>query len=346
MIFSKIKSQIEEKLPFVVYQKPNLTQIIGFFSNDADIHTWDSTKNGFLFHPFKEGETIFFEEEKCEILRENRSNIEVLENEMFEKSLINKDNFVKLVDSGINNINQDKFQKVVLSSFDLVPKKEIELEDIFLRLINKYETAFCYWFYHPKIGMWMGAAPELLVKKEKKHIKTVSLAGTQLFSENLVWKNKEITEQNIVTNYIQLVLNKYCKTVNLKDLKTTKAGKLAHLISEIEGELNSNNTIVELIKDLHPTPAICGLPKENALEFILKNENYPRTYYSGFLGEWNKNFENLEEDQVLLYVNLRCMEILEEFFKIYVGCGVTKDSIPENEFQEIVNKTRTMRNVI
>jgi isochorismate synthase len=186
----------------------------------------------------------------------------------------------------------------------------------------------------------MGATPEQLVKINQNQFETVALAGTQLYSENVIWATKEKEEQQFVTNYI---LDKVTCKVNeliVTDAETVKAGNLAHLKSLISGELTADFQVNDLIKTLHPTPAVCGLPKEKTIDFILKNEGYNRKYYAGFLGEYNK--ENLTD----LFVNLRCLEVDDDVVNIYVGCGITKDSIPEKEFVETENKSMTIRNVL
>jgi isochorismate synthase len=91
---------------------------------------------------------------------------------------------------------------------------------------------------------------------------------------------------------------------------------------------------------LHPTPAVCGLPKAAAKDFILQNENYDRCYYTGFLGEINTNLKTE------LFVNLRCVEIIDTFAAIYVGGGITLDSNPEDEWLETSNKTNTIKSVL
>ena len=101
-----------------------------------------------------------------------------------------------------------------------------------------------------------------------------------------------------------------------------------------------------LIDKLHPTPAVCGLPKETAKQFILKNEGYDREFYTGFLGELNIDFRTFKKDNSDLFVNLRCMEVEKNTATIYVGCGITKDSIPEMEYIETVNKSMTIRKVV
>ena len=104
--------------------------------------------------------------------------------------------------------------------------------------------------------------------------------------------------------------------------------------------LDKNSDLKQLISVLHPTPAVCGFPKLEAKKFILENENYNREYYSGFLGELNIH------DATDLYVNLRCMQIKNNQIHLYIGGGITKDSIPEKEWIETANKAMTMKKIL
>ena len=134
-----------------------------------------------------------------------------------------------------------------------------------------------------------------------------------------------------------------------------------HLQTKISGLLKPENGLQSVIAKLHPTPAVCGLPKENAKQFILKNEDYKREYYTGFLGEINikqaktrntnrRNVENNAYGSVKtishLFVNLRCLQIKDNQALIYVGGGITKDSVPENEWEETVAKSKTVKNLL
>ena len=97
-----------------------------------------------------------------------------------------------------------------------------------------------------------------------------------------------------------------------------------------------------LIDILHPTPAVCGIPKKISKRFILENENYDREFYTGFLGEMNT------DSTTNLFVNLRCMKIDTEAKKIslFIGGGITKDSIPDNEWNETIIKSGVMKRVL
>jgi isochorismate synthase len=129
------------------------------------------------------------------------------------------------------------------------------------------------------------------------------------------------------------------KNFSVSDTYTIKAGSLLHLKADIKGEIDGFE-LKSLLSTLHPTPAVCGLPKEAAKSFILANENYDRRYYTGFLGEINVDSETE------LFVNLRCVEIDGAIANIYVGGGITEESKPEKEWLETCQKTNTIKSVL
>ena len=101
-----------------------------------------------------------------------------------------------------------------------------------------------------------------------------------------------------------------------------------------------------MIRILHPTPAVCGFSREIAREFIIENENYNRSFYTGFLGELNLQNFNKDKKKSALFVNLRCMKIENNKVSIFVGGGITKGSNAEKEWQETVFKSKTMKYVL
>ena len=95
-----------------------------------------------------------------------------------------------------------------------------------------------------------------------------------------------------------------------------------------------------MLHALHPSPAVCGLPKREAFHFILHNESVPRRYYSGFQGLLGVG------GMTHLYVSLRCMSIHPNHYRLYAGGGLLSDSDEESEWQETEAKLNTMRNVL
>jgi isochorismate synthase len=168
----------------------------------------------------------------------------------------------------------------------------------------------------------------------------MALAGTQKFTDNPSWGVKEQQEQHVVTDYLVAQLQPFCASLKLNGPHTQQAGSLLHLKTEIRGQLNAGFSLQNLLQQMHPTPAVCGMPKAAALQFIGQEEGYDRQFYSGFLGEIEAN------NQVDLFVNLRCMKLANQQATVYVGCGITKDSQPDLEFAETVNKSQTMKQVL
>ena len=193
----------------------------------------------------------------------------------------------------------------------------------------------------------MGATPEKLLESKDNKVHTMALAGTQLFDElhSNNWTEKEYNEQAIVTDYLIEKLETITSQVAVSKPYDSKAGNLIHLKTDIVAQLNKDQNLSDTIAVLHPTPAVCGFPKKEAKQFILENENYEREFYAGFLGELNKDF-NSGENNTDLFVNLRCIKIENNLINFYAGGGITKDSIPEIEWDETVNKTNTIKSCI
>jgi len=337
-VFEEIQTLLLQQNPFVCYVKPNET-VWNLLAQQNNELLEFSNQAGFVIMPFHEGKKVVIPFEGNSYSQGNFENFETKSVESFTSGYDQKATFENLVSDGIAVIQKGDFDKVVLSR-KIVLKEQIAIVDSFENLISTYPTAFRYLFFHPKIGLWMGATPEQLVKINQDQFETVALAGTQLFVENTTWATKEKEEQQFVTDYIVSNLEQNVANLKVSEPQTVQAGKLAHIKSIITGSLTTTFTAIDLVNTLHPTPAVCGFPKEKARDFILANENYDRKYYAGFLGEYNK------DKQTDLFVNLRCLEIDNDVVTIYVGCGITKDSNPEKEYIETENKSMTMRNVL
>jgi isochorismate synthase len=192
----------------------------------------------------------------------------------------------------------------------------------------------------------------------------MSLAGTKKFNGTIdvIWESKEKEEQQIVTDYIVRSLQTSVSNLRISEIKTVKAGNVLHLKTDITAQLKLDSlNLKRIIQNLHPTPAVCGFSKEKAKQFILESENYDREYYTGFLGELNfkkkksrnSNRQNVEKNAYAsiknitnLFVNLRCMQLNRNEVTIYVGGGITHDSIPENEWEETVSKSGVIKSIL
>jgi isochorismate synthase len=121
---------------------------------------------------------------------------------------------------------------------------------------------------------------------------------------------------------------------------TTQAANVLHLRSDFNFTLPEEARIGNLLRRLHPTPAVCGLPKEQTFDFIRRNESAPRRYYSGFTGPLNLNGDTH------LFVSLRCMQIAADGYRLYAGGGLLRDSDEEQEWRETESKLEAMKRLI
>ena len=333
-------SCFQKQLPFVLYAKPNETILHGIFQNDETLNVFES-QSGFEFASFYSETNVVFPLSNSEVLQEE-INFETEDNSFQLETKSNENAqilFEKLVRNGVSEIENNTFEKVVLSR-KIEVSQQVDFIKSYQNLLKKYPTAYRYLWFHPRVGLWMGATPEQLAKITNNTFETVALAGTQVFSKTISWQEKEIVEQQLVTDYIKSRTENLVEVLQISESYTQKAGNLVHLKSDISGKLKQNVSQLDVINALHPTSAVCGMPLEKARNFIIENEKYNRKYYSGFLGEFQI------QEQTNLFVNLRCCDIENDITTIYVGCGITKDSQADKEFIETENKAKTILSIL
>ncbi|WP_229238579.1 chorismate-binding protein [Dyadobacter sp. Leaf189] len=281
------------------------------------------------------------------------SQLPVLEPEQNEDA---KTRFQRTVELAVAAIRQNQFKKVVLSrTKDLNYSEHFQPAKAFCELSKVYPHAFVSLVNLPEQNeLWLGASPELLVQQHSNgFFKTMSLAGTQkartqsgelLPKYDIRWGEKEIEEHALVSRYIvecfkKIRLREYLET----GPKTVLAGNLYHLRTDFEVDtaaVNFPELGPVMLKLLHPTSAVCGVPKEPSLEFLLSIEGYDRSFYSGFLGPTQVG------ENTSLFVNLRTVRFKNGKATFFAGAGITEDSIPEHEWEETELKCDTLLRVI
>ncbi len=345
-LLKQVYEQYRCDLPFAVYRKPGQLQLRAFFQTDQELVTVQNfTESGFVMAPFVADAcpTVLIRPDRYleESFEDRQSRLPFDSNHGMEQEQ-DKERYFQKVRHALQEIKDQNLQKVVLSrriTFTLEP----DPITVFELLLQQFPGAFCYLMFHPKIGIWMGASPETLLCITEEKISTISLAGTQKAEGNKIpeWSAKEIREQEYVTRHIIKALDDKLEDLKVTGPETVRAGNLFHLKTHIEAP-GAQSSVGQLIKALHPTPAVCGIPTEKARDFLLANEGYPRKYYSGFLGELNWGPNSGSE----LFVNLRCMNFENDQVHIYVGGGLVAGSIPEQEWMETVYKSDSMRHLI
>lgn len=260
--------------------------------------------------------------------------------------------FEQNVSAAIEKMRQNAFRKVVLSRtkkmvFDQVP----DVIHLFDQLCRAYPTAFISAVWLPELQqVWMSATPERLVSVDAKgFFRTLSLAGTQSAYHadgqlkrpaDALWSQKEIEEQALVSRYIIECFKKIRLREYLEEgPKTILAGNLMHLGSHFTVDTQAvryPQLGTVMLRLLHPTSAVCGMPRQSAFAFIQQHEGYNREFFSGFLGPVNIQSESH------LFVHIRCLKLEGQTATLYAGAGITEDSNPEREWQETEMKCQTL----
>lgn len=267
----------------------------------------------------------------------NENNSDSIKDEYKEYSLV--------FDKFITEISKGKFSKLVLSRKSILEKDNIiDIFQAYHKAVSLYPNATISIFSNSD-SLWLSASPEILIKKKSENIyQTVALAGTisdlNINNDDIIWTDKNKNEQAIVSDYIAKVLENRNIKYKISDTKTIKAGALYHLLNEFDLEIKESSIFFDILNDLHPTPAVLGFPKKEALTFISQNENYDREYYSGFIGPLEVS------GKTALYVNLRSMKYDKKNVFLYAGGGLVQGSELDLEWNETINKMKTIKNII
>ncbi|MDL1914240.1 MAG: hypothetical protein FDW93_06945 [Bergeyella sp.] len=228
-----------------------------------------------------------------------------------------------------NYIQKHQLEKLVLARKKIVSAPQLDIKKTFLNLCKLYPSAFVYLFSYQG-DLWIGAFSEILGKYNKKTqiFMTMSLAGTIGLKE--VWSEKEILEQESVSKYIHHTLEAFSGNIQKSAPYDHLSGNIKHLCTDFSVHL-SLPEIPSLIQKLHPTPAVCGFPKDISLKGLHTLENFDREYYAGY--------SQIDTPDYLYYfVNLRCAKIYKNSLVLYLGGGITPLSNPEKEWQETERK--------
>lgn len=238
-------------------------------------------------------------------------------------------------------------EKVVLARrADIELAEPLDAHEVFAKACNMYPHQMIALVGTALSGTWLMATPELLIERCGERWKTMALAGTMVTPGP--WSEKNMREQRIVADYIHDCLRRSCASVKEQSPRTVTAARLFHLRTDFEFTLRHDSDIVDVLTGLFPTPAVCGMPKHEAMEAILKDEGLDRRYYSGFCGPWNmalptsSSLSNQDADTAL-YVSLRCMEMNGTKLSLYAGGGLLDESVEATEWEETEKKTQTMK---
>ena len=323
------------------------------------------SQKGFLLAPFmasQEEPIIIIQPEKIQEYRTSDVADDILATQQLSETPANpelQDSYS--TDFGVFHkaLLNGQFQKLVLARCATVGNEgKATPMMLFQTACRLYPRMFVALVSTPQSGVWLTASPEILLESlPDNRWRTIALAGTMRLrsdkaddeGQRLRWSAKNIQEQRYVASYLADVLRRFSDDIWEEGPRTVRAAHLVHLRSDFTFSLHNNCTRVgeltssrvgELLAALHPTPAVCGLPKNEAQHFILTHEQSPRHYYSGFMGPLNV------QCSTHLYVSLRCMHITDSACHLYAGGGLLRESNEQQEWLETEAKMETMRRLI
>ena len=353
-----IDTLIRQEQPFAVYRIPGeaaphlLMQATGNVRLLHDLEELDGER-GFVIAPFRvseESPIVMIQPEEPEhfLLPDEYSEEEQEAFRLFQEQETFSETYTEGYETCfrtfIEALRSKRFDKLVLSRKSVIGQfPDFSPSAVFHAACKHYIHSYVYLCYTPRTGVWMGSTPEIILSGEKNEWSTVALAGTlPLQNGNLPqeWGEKNRQEQEYVVSYIRRQLLSLDIHPAESGPYPAYAGALSHLKTSFHFTLRDNRKLGSLLKVLHPTPAVCGLPKEEAYRFILENEGYDRRYYSGFIGWLDPS------GKTDLYVNLRCMHIENGQLSFYAGGGLLASSELNDEWLETEKKLQTMKRLL
>lgn len=283
--------------------------------------------DGFVVSNFDKSEAFVFEEGGTSMLKDD-----------FQKpTCYSEEVYLEKAERFIVEIRNEGLSKAIFSRVKLHQSNQ-SAEDFFAELNAAYPSAFVYLISSELFGTWIGATPEALISCNRDRGETVALAGTMKSTETSPWGEKERFEQQFVSDFIEDQLTElHLESISKDGPKDRIAGPVKHLETRFQFSLNGQKPI-QIADKLHPTPAVSGLPQKEAIDLIHSIEKHKRSLYAGCIGILGERTD--------LFVNLRCAQLINQEYFLYLGGGFTKDSIAEKEWQETENKSRTLLDIL
>ena len=320
---------------FAIWQEPGGTPVGikgEFYSSDIEELQFHS---GFVFRPWSEGARCHFLKGdyvlKIETLRSWINEAKPVHTG--EILVMNRSEWVDFIGHIQQEVSLGYVQKVVAAR-QAIKSTCVSLFEAFEAACSRYPDAFVSLVYHPLFGIWLGASPEILIQPEGVDWKTVSMAGT-LVDEQAEWTGKEKEENTATQHFLEQTLSKMgAQIIESGQADAVRAGALRHLVKQYSFSMQDKD-ISNLIAELHPTPAVGGLPRDKALSIIDIHEKQSRNLFAGYIGFYR-------DGKPHLWVNLRCCEWMGTHAVLYAGAGINALSDAAMEWEETAAKMQTI----
>lgn len=262
----------------------------------------------------------------------------------FRTGLQTDEKFLSSVESALAAIEKGQIEKVVLAKDLILPiSSEPDLGEPLRRLHNRYPDCWTY-----KIGNVFGASPELLLKAEDGQVSARVLAGTagrgtdpdvdKAIADGLAHSLKNKHEHLYAVQSLVSELEPFCENVEFDEEPFSLAlPDLWHLATDVRGTLKPQFTLLDVIQKLHPTAAVAGTPREQAITLIRELEPFDRGGYAGPVGWLSSNGSGE------IAIALRGGVIEENQIRAIAGCGIVSESTPQAELDETELKFKAVR---
>ena len=256
---------------------------------------------------------------------------------------LDREGYRAAVVRAVEELRSGSLDKVVLARTIEADLQGVDIAGLFLAAVAQHPEAFVALVHTPTYGTWLCATPERLLLVRDDLVEVDAIAGTQLYAaapaNAEAWGAKERREQELVTNHVRETLaHAQVGSLHTEGPIVKRAGNLAHLHSRITGRA-AHRDVLGLAAALHPTPAVGGAPRARALQLIQELEPIHRSLYAGYWGPMGRNGTNF-------FVNIRCMQVDGDRALLHVGAGITSDSDPERECDEVEQKARLWLDLI
>ena len=238
------------------------------------------------------------------------------------------------VQKALKAIKKNELEKVVLARMkEYLLHKVFSVYDYINSLRNVRKNTFVFFYAPNEEEAFFSFSPERLYLRKDRMLLSEALAGTNYKKKkNLLKDPKENQEFSLVKSSIENVFSKLCSSP-IHSSKTTllETQNLQHLYSRIEGILPSLYEDEKLLQELHPTPAMAGLPKDKALSLLLELEPFTRGYYAAPLG-W------IRANSAEFITGIRSGLLRKNSLYLFSGTGLVKDSTAPSEWEELEQK--------
>lgn len=338
----------------VFYRLPGDT-FFTFMRQDKPVKTFSALdelprNGGYLIAPFEASEKDSLvlvepdEVRKIRVGKPEKSNLATGADD--EKS--QRIDYARAFSSVHGMLENGVLEKIVLSrrlhvSISSTRESLTELgRSLFLRACTMRPECFVAFWWTQQTGAWLVATPEPVLETRGGRWETAALAGTLPFSEGAppVWSEKNREEQAIVARFVATSLQGLATKIEKSVTKPFRTGNIQHLCTRFCFGLRDDSHAITLLKRLHPTPAVCGFPRDEAMRVIAEEESSPRRYYAGFSGPL------FFQGETHLFVSLRCMALTQCSATLYAGGGIMPQSSEQEEWEETQRKLSTMRELL